>query len=147
MTLTPLRSSLQISPATRISTSSIVAWPALDGLVRLRQARRLPLLVRVAAATGVWASGAAPAALTAAGRTAPELQAKSRHQHLAGVGHDLRLGEETSSSRHRRARPRPPPTHPLTKPVPQRRHRFRHRCNMPSTPANVPDVPYQIITL
>lgn len=35
--------------------------------------------------------------LAAAGRTAPELQAKSRHQHLASLGHYVRLGEETSA--------------------------------------------------
>ncbi|MEV0353090.1 hypothetical protein AB0H88_45675 [Nonomuraea sp. NPDC050680] len=28
---------------------------------------------------------------------APELQAKSRHQHLAGLGRYVRLGEETSA--------------------------------------------------
>ncbi|MEN3540977.1 hypothetical protein AAH991_38090 [Microbispora sp. ZYX-F-249] len=32
-----------------------------------------------------------------AGRTAPELQAKSRHQHLASLGRYVRLGEETSA--------------------------------------------------
>ncbi|MGW1802206.1 hypothetical protein ACWCQN_41515 [Streptomyces sp. NPDC001984] len=32
-----------------------------------------------------------------AGCTAPEPQAKSRHQHLAGLGHYVRLGEETSA--------------------------------------------------
>jgi integrase len=35
--------------------------------------------------------------LAAAGRTAPELQAKSRHQHLASLGRYVRLGEETSA--------------------------------------------------
>ncbi|MDT3441579.1 site-specific integrase [Pseudofrankia sp. BMG5.37] len=35
--------------------------------------------------------------LAQAGRTAPELQAKSRHQHLASLGHYVRLGEETSA--------------------------------------------------
>ncbi|MEU4330049.1 tyrosine-type recombinase/integrase [Nonomuraea dietziae] len=35
--------------------------------------------------------------LAAAGRTAPELQAKSRHQHLSSLGHYVRLGEETSA--------------------------------------------------
>ncbi|GAA2913096.1 hypothetical protein GCM10010517_79660 [Streptosporangium fragile] len=35
--------------------------------------------------------------LAAAGRTAPELQAKSRHQHLASLGRHVRLGEETSA--------------------------------------------------
>lgn len=35
--------------------------------------------------------------LAQAGRTAPELQAKSRHQHLASLGRDVRLGEETSA--------------------------------------------------
>ncbi|MEV4365381.1 hypothetical protein [Nonomuraea sp. NPDC049625] len=30
-----------------------------------------------------------------AGRTTPELQAKSRHQHLASLGRYVRLGEET----------------------------------------------------
>jgi len=35
--------------------------------------------------------------LAAAGRTAPELQAKSRHQHLASLGAYVRLGEETSA--------------------------------------------------
>lgn len=34
--------------------------------------------------------------LAAAGRTAPELQAKSRHKHLATLGRYVRLGEETS---------------------------------------------------
>jgi integrase len=33
--------------------------------------------------------------LAAAGRTAPELQAKSRHQHLSSLGRYVRLGEET----------------------------------------------------
>ncbi|MBF8187472.1 tyrosine-type recombinase/integrase [Nonomuraea sp. K274] len=36
--------------------------------------------------------------LAHAGRTAPELQAKSRHQHLASLGRYVRLGEETSAS-------------------------------------------------
>ncbi|MGP3965345.1 tyrosine-type recombinase/integrase [Nonomuraea sp. 3N208] len=35
--------------------------------------------------------------LAADGRTAPELQAKSRHQHLASLGRYVRLGEETSA--------------------------------------------------
>jgi integrase len=35
--------------------------------------------------------------LAAAGRTAPELQAKNRHKHLATLGHYVRLGEETSA--------------------------------------------------
>jgi site-specific recombinase XerD len=35
--------------------------------------------------------------LAVAGRTAPELQAKSRHQHLASLGRYVRLGEETSA--------------------------------------------------
>ena len=35
--------------------------------------------------------------LAAAGRTAPELQAKSRHKHLATLGRHVRLGEETSA--------------------------------------------------
>jgi integrase len=35
--------------------------------------------------------------LAQAGRTAPELQAKSRHTHLASLGHYVRLGEETSA--------------------------------------------------
>jgi len=35
--------------------------------------------------------------LAATGRTAPELQAKSRHKHLATLGHYVRLGEETSA--------------------------------------------------
>ncbi|MFI6802846.1 tyrosine-type recombinase/integrase [Streptosporangium canum] len=35
--------------------------------------------------------------LAAAGRTAPKLQAKSRHQHLASLGRYVRLGEETSA--------------------------------------------------
>ncbi|WP_211263972.1 hypothetical protein [Streptosporangium amethystogenes] len=35
--------------------------------------------------------------LAQAGRTAPELQAKSRHQHLASLGRYVRLGEETSA--------------------------------------------------
>ncbi|MFC3985204.1 tyrosine-type recombinase/integrase [Streptosporangium jomthongense] len=35
--------------------------------------------------------------LAQAGRSAPELQAKSRHQHLASLGHYVRLGEETSA--------------------------------------------------
>ncbi|MET8335886.1 hypothetical protein ABZV14_42700 [Streptosporangium canum] len=29
--------------------------------------------------------------------SAPRLQAKSRHQHLAGIGRYVRLGEETSA--------------------------------------------------
>jgi hypothetical protein len=32
-----------------------------------------------------------------AGRTAPKLQAKSRHQHIASLGTYVRLGEETSA--------------------------------------------------
>ncbi|MGH3196076.1 MAG: hypothetical protein ACRDOH_13680 [Streptosporangiaceae bacterium] len=35
--------------------------------------------------------------LAAGGRTAPELQAKSRHQHLASPGRYVRLGEQTSA--------------------------------------------------
>ncbi|MBB4942789.1 integrase [Streptosporangium album] len=35
--------------------------------------------------------------LAQAGRTAPELQAKSRHQHLASLGRYVRLGEKTSA--------------------------------------------------
>jgi hypothetical protein len=35
--------------------------------------------------------------LAVAGRTAPELQAESRHQHLASLGACVRLGEETSA--------------------------------------------------
>ncbi|WP_425565257.1 tyrosine-type recombinase/integrase [Nonomuraea bangladeshensis] len=35
--------------------------------------------------------------LAAAGRPTPELQAKSRHQHLFSLGYYLRLGEETSA--------------------------------------------------
>ncbi|MEV4186619.1 site-specific integrase [Streptosporangium canum] len=35
--------------------------------------------------------------LAAVGRTAPKLQAKSRHQHLASLGRYVRLGEETSA--------------------------------------------------
>jgi hypothetical protein len=35
--------------------------------------------------------------LAASGRTAPELQAKSRHKYLATLGHDVRLGEEASA--------------------------------------------------
>ena len=35
--------------------------------------------------------------LAAGGRTAPELQAKSRHQHLASLGRYVRVGEETSA--------------------------------------------------
>ncbi|GII94367.1 tyrosine-type recombinase/integrase [Sinosporangium siamense] len=35
--------------------------------------------------------------LAQAGRTTPELQAKSRHQHLASLGRYVRLGEETSA--------------------------------------------------
>jgi hypothetical protein len=31
------------------------------------------------------------------GRSAPELQAKSRHKHLATLGHYVRLGEETAA--------------------------------------------------
>ena len=50
--------------------------------------------------------------LAASGRTAPELQAKSRHKHLATLGHYVRLGEETSAritadnDPHARRRPR-----------------------------------------
>ncbi|MFC5823241.1 hypothetical protein [Nonomuraea insulae] len=36
--------------------------------------------------------------LVEAGRTAPELQAKSRHQSLASLGRYIRLGEETSAA-------------------------------------------------
>ncbi|MGH3754719.1 MAG: tyrosine-type recombinase/integrase [Pseudonocardiaceae bacterium] len=35
--------------------------------------------------------------LAADGRTAPELQAKSRHQHLASLGRYVQLGEQTSA--------------------------------------------------
>ncbi|MEU6040307.1 hypothetical protein ABZ801_33365 [Actinomadura sp. NPDC047616] len=35
--------------------------------------------------------------LAAAGRSAAELQAKSRHAHLGSLGHYVRLGEETSA--------------------------------------------------
>jgi len=35
--------------------------------------------------------------LAASGMSAPELQAKSRHKHLATLGHYVRLGEETSA--------------------------------------------------
>ncbi|GAA3559884.1 hypothetical protein GCM10022419_045620 [Nonomuraea rosea] len=35
--------------------------------------------------------------LAEAGRTAPELQAKFRHQSLASLGRYIRLGEETSA--------------------------------------------------
>ncbi|WP_084774127.1 tyrosine-type recombinase/integrase [Nonomuraea candida] len=35
--------------------------------------------------------------LAAAGRTAPELQAKSRHQHLSSLGRYVRLGDETAA--------------------------------------------------
>ncbi|GAA0420698.1 hypothetical protein Acor_83290 [Acrocarpospora corrugata] len=35
--------------------------------------------------------------LAQAGRTAPELQAKSRHQHLASLGHYVRLSDETAA--------------------------------------------------
>ncbi len=35
--------------------------------------------------------------LAAGGRTAPELQAKSRHQHLASLGRYVRLGEEIAA--------------------------------------------------
>lgn len=35
--------------------------------------------------------------LASAGRSAAELQAKSRHKHLATLGHYVRLGEETSA--------------------------------------------------
>ncbi len=35
--------------------------------------------------------------LATGGRTAPELQAKSRHQHLASLGRYVRLGEQTSA--------------------------------------------------
>ena len=35
--------------------------------------------------------------LAADGRTAPELPAKSRHQHLASLGRYVRLGEQTSA--------------------------------------------------
>ncbi|GAA0933622.1 hypothetical protein [Nonomuraea longicatena] len=35
--------------------------------------------------------------LAEAGRSAPELQVKSRHQHLAGLGRYIHLGEETSA--------------------------------------------------
>ncbi|HTR93398.1 MAG TPA: hypothetical protein VMI73_16835 [Trebonia sp.] len=35
--------------------------------------------------------------LAADGRTAPELQAKSRHQHLASLGRYVRLGEQVSA--------------------------------------------------
>ncbi|NRQ40562.1 hypothetical protein HII36_53465 [Nonomuraea sp. NN258] len=32
-----------------------------------------------------------------ASRTAPELQAESRHQHLSSLGRCMRLGEETAA--------------------------------------------------
>jgi hypothetical protein len=35
--------------------------------------------------------------LAADGRAAPELQAKSRHQHLTSLGRYVRLGEQTSA--------------------------------------------------
>ncbi|MGP4101390.1 hypothetical protein [Nonomuraea sp. KM90] len=35
--------------------------------------------------------------LAEAGRTAPELQAKSRHQSLSRLGRYIRLGEETAA--------------------------------------------------
>ena len=35
--------------------------------------------------------------LAASGRSAPEFQVKSRHKHLATLGHYVRLGEETSA--------------------------------------------------
>ncbi len=50
--------------------------------------------------------------LAAAGRTAPELQAKSRHAHLSSLGRYVRLGEATSAritaehDPHARRRPR-----------------------------------------
>ncbi|MFI7617080.1 hypothetical protein ACIBP6_38220 [Nonomuraea terrae] len=56
--------------------------------------------------------------LAQAGRAAPELQAKSRHQHLAGLGRCGRLGEETSARSPadadpiQRRRPRRPRTAP-----------------------------------
>jgi len=46
------------------------------------------------------------------GRSAPELQAKSRHKHLGTLGHYVKLGEETSArvtaenDEHNRRRPR-----------------------------------------
>jgi hypothetical protein len=39
----------------------------------------------------------APQHLTADGRTAPELQAKSRHLHLGSLGRYVQLGEQTSA--------------------------------------------------
>jgi hypothetical protein len=39
----------------------------------------------------------APQHLALDGHTAPELRAKSRHQHLASLGRYVRLGEETSA--------------------------------------------------
>ena len=52
--------------------------------------------------------------LAADGRTAPELQAKSRHQHLASLGRYVRLGEQDLRPHHRRSRPGRPPPRALT---------------------------------
>jgi integrase len=49
------------------------------------------------------------------GRTAPELQAKSRHQHLASLGRYVQLGEQALRPGHRQRRPRRPPQTPLTR--------------------------------
>ncbi|MER5627323.1 hypothetical protein ABT061_40500 [Streptosporangium sp. NPDC002544] len=38
-----------------------------------------------------------PSGASSGTRRAPELQAKSRHQHLASLGRYVRLGEETSA--------------------------------------------------
>lgn len=62
-------------------------------------------------ATGDVAHEMAMAAPAAKGRTGPELQAKSRHKHLATLGVHVRLGEERSAritaenDEHNRRRP------------------------------------------
>jgi hypothetical protein len=92
--------------------------------------------------------------LAEAGRTAPELQVKSRHQHLASLGRYVRLDEETSA-RITHGRTRSPPgtadtatdqtTQPLrlARPASQARPntQARIRLNMPSAQVNVPYVP------
>ncbi|OUC91213.1 hypothetical protein [Streptosporangium minutum] len=55
------------------------------------------LLLEVHGHTGMFDAFDHISGLAAGGRSAPELQAKSRHKHLATLGHYVRLGEETSA--------------------------------------------------
>jgi len=57
----------------------------------------MPSVVAVSGAASQLRDSPAAGLLAADGRTAPELQAKSRHQHLASLGRYVRLGEQTSA--------------------------------------------------